>query len=285
MTTTTVNFVLESLNSEVTMDLCGNLFSEEIPGLDVSATAVLYVSIDDMKSVFQFQTDSDDINNLADADIKYYVDNASWPILNPANAMLDVPGLSLTPIAISNSAGSLPSNKMMVCHDFTRYLASKLFGTHFGVDLFNNETELLQNLRLICDDDAVPGHTWNDITAKIIKVSKSGDHEGLAGDDGSQYMTNDTNDNTNLCRVLFNQLIKNDISRFRDISVGIDSPQPLPFLPEDSISFKLTISPASEQEALTGVEAFGGRSYEIKLVMVPALEVVNTVVADDEDDE
>ena len=276
-----VNFVLESLNSEVTMGVAGNLFSEPIPVLDVSATAILYVSIDDMKSVFQFQTDSTDVNNLPSADIKYYVDTASWPALNPANAMMNVSSLSQNAIALIDSNGALADNKLMVCHDFTRYLASKLFGTHFGVDLFNNETELLQDLRLICDDSA-EGHTQYDVLAKLTAVSKSGTHEGLEGDAGSKFMTNATNDNTNLCRVLFDQMIAADISRFRDLSIGADQSQPLPFAVDDAISFKLTIAPIEGQEELTGVDAFGPRSYEIRFVIKDAADVANTEVAEDE---
>lgn len=283
-----VNFVLESLNSSVTMGVAGNLFSEPIPVLDVSATAILYVSIDDMKSVFKFQTDSTDFTNapsseiLTNADIKYYVDTAAWPSLNPMNAMMNVSSLSNGAIALIDSNGALADNKLMVCHDFTRYLASKLFGTHFGVDLFNNETELLQDLRLIADGSA-EGHTWYDIVAKVNSVSKSGTHDGLATDaDGNKYMTNATNDNTNLCRVLFDQMIGSVVARFQDISAGSDQPQSLPFQVDDAISFVLTIAPAEGQETLTGVDAFGARSYEIRFVIKDTADVANTEVAADE---
>lgn len=277
-----VNFVLSSLDSSVAMDLCGNLYSEAIPAIDASATAIIFVSIDDMKSVFQFQTDSTDVNNLAEADIKYYTDTASWPAINPVNAMMNVSTLSQGEIALIDSAGALADNKLMVAHDFTRYLASKLFGTHFGVDLFNNETELLQNLRLICDDSA-EGHTWYDVVAKVTTVSKSGDHAGLEGTAGDKYMTNATDDSTNLCRVLFNQMIGAAAPRFADISLGGDLPQPLPFAVDDAISFKLTIAPAEEQELLTGVEVIGARSYEIRFVIKETADVVNTEVAADEE--
>jgi hypothetical protein len=233
-----------------------------------------------MKDLFQYQTDSNDLDNLPEADIKYYVDATALPPLNPVNAMMD-DAASVNAISLTGTSGPLASNKALVCHDFTRYLASKLFGTHFGVDLFNNETELLQNLRLICDDSAAD-HTWYDIVAKVTNVSKTGAHLDLVVDaNNNKYMTNATNDNTNLCRVLFNQMVLSDVSRFKDItneSATYDGsiPHPLPFLVNDSISFKLTISPAADQEVLTQVEAFGGRSYEIKLIMVES--PVNTEV-------
>lgn len=276
-----VNFVLSTLDSSVAMDLCGNLFSESIPAIDASATAIIFVDIEDMKSVFQFQTDSSDVNNLAEADIKYYTDTASWPAINPVNAMMNISTLSQGAISLINSSGQLEDNKLMVAHDFTRYLAQCLFGTHFGVDLFNNETELLQNLRLICDDSA-EGHTWYDVVSKVTAVSKSGEHTGLEGEAGSKYMTNATDDSTNLCRVLFDQMIGADVARFRDISLGIDLPQPLPFAVDDAISFKLTIAPMEGQELLTGVDPIGARSYEIRFVIKASADVLNTEVAADE---
>lgn len=275
-----VNFVLDYLSSSVTMDICGAIHSAEIPLLDVSATAVFEISLDDLKSVFQFQTDSNDVVNLPESDIKYLVDLASWPDLNPANAMLDHT-LSASPIAVANTNGNLAANKMMVAHDFTRYLASKLFNTHFAVDLFDNELELLNDLRYICGNSA-EGHTWYDIMAKLTKVSKNGDHAGLQQLDGetSKYMTNATDSSDNLCKVLFDQMMTTEKARFADISLGADAFQPLPFQVDDTISFKLTIAPAEGQEALTGVEAFAPRSYAIKIVAKESAS--NTAVADNE---
>ena len=276
-----VNFVLSSLDSSVAMGLAGNLFSSIPPAIDASATAIIYVNIDDMKSVFQFQPNSADMTNLGEADIKYYIDTASWPAINPANAMLSVSALSQGAIALVDSSGLLADYKQMVAHDFNRYLAQCLFGTHLGVDLFNNETELLQNSRLICDDSAT-GHTWYDVVEKVTSVSKFGSHLGLVGDAGSQYMTDATDDSTNLCRVLFTQMIGADAGRFSAI-VNEDLPQPLPFAVDDAISFKLTIAPAEGQEALTQLASpIGPRSYEIRLVIKDAVDVVNTAVSADE---
>ncbi len=273
-----VNFVLDSLSSSVTMDICGTIHSADIVVLDTSATAVFEVSLDAMKDVFKFQTDSNDIQNQADADIKYQIDLASWPELNPANAMMHN-DLSVDPIASSNTAGTLPNNKMLVAHDFVRYLALKLFNTHYGVDLFDNELELLNDLRYICGNTA-EGQTWYDLMTKITAVSKSGDHADLAGDAGSKYMTNATDSSDNLCKVLFDQMMLTEKARFADIATGADDFQSLPFIVGDTISFKLTIAPAAGQEELTGVEAFAPRSYRIVFSIVEA--PVNTEVAEDE---
>lgn len=269
-----VQFVLTDLESSVQMGVGATVQTSVIPQLDVSAVAILEVSLDDMKAVFKYQTDSNDLTNLDESDIKYYVDPASWPDLNPANAMMQ----AASAIATANSAGPLDANKMLVAHDFERYLALKLFNTHYGVDLFNNELELLNNLRLICDDSA-EGHTWFDVKSKINKVGLSGDHADIQGADGAKYMTNANSSAENLCRVLLEQMTHDAITRFADVQ-PTDSPQSLPFEVDDSISFKLIVAPAEGQEELTGVEAFSARSYEIrlKIVATPA----NTEVAADE---
>ena len=263
-----VHFVLTALESSVTMDLSASVQVSEIPILDTSATAVLQVSVADMKSVFQFQTDSNDLTDLDATDIKYYVKMDSWPVLNPANAMLD-DGDSKDAIATSNADGPLASNKMLVAHDFVRFLALRLFNTHLGVDLFNNEVDLLKDLRKICGNQ-LEGQTWFDVTAKLHKVSVNGDHPDIVGDtDGQKYMTNANNTADNLCRVLLEQMTKSAISRFHEAgTISGETEQGLPFKAGDSISFKLNISPADGQEELTGIDPIETRSYEIRLNIV-----------------
>jgi len=261
-----VDFVLEDFASSVTMGTAGTLASASIPSLDASSVAVLEVNLDNMKDVFQFQTDSTDFVNTAATDLKYLVQMANWPNLNPSNAMLDHTSAT-NPIATVGSDGSnLAANKMMVCHDYTRYLAVKLFSTHFGVDLFNNEPELLQNLRTVTGV-ASSGQTWYDISASLVKVSTTGDHTGIVtGDASGNYMTNAQTANTNICKSLFDQLMGAAASRFSGLG-NSGSFQSLPFAADDTISFKLTVAAATNQHNLTGVSAIGNRVYKIKLVM------------------
>ena len=257
---TPVQFVLSELESAVQMSTQGTMDEQSIVPLDVSAVAVFEVTLDSMKSVFKFQTDSADITDLNASDIKYYVHSAEFPEVNPANAMLDATD------STGAIASSYANNKMLVAHDFVRYLASKLFNTYHGVDLFNNEVDLLKNLRSICGNGA-SGNTWFDIKAKLAKVGLSGTHANIAGTAGAKYMTNAEDTEENLCRVLFEQMVNSDISRFSDV-VASDAPQSLPFAANDSISFKLNISAAENQEDLTGVDPIETRSYEIRLLIV-----------------
>lgn len=266
--TMSIQFVLSAFESSVQMGVAGTIATSSIPAITTDATAVLQVSVEDMKNVFKYQTDSTDLTDANSDDIKYYVHPDAFPLLNPANAMMDAPD-SLNPIATANSDGDLPANKMLVAHDFVRYLALKLFNTHYGVDLFNNEVALLQDLRTICSETG-DGHTWKVIKDKLDTVGIAGSHGTIATDaNGDKYMTNEETGDDNLCRVLMQQMLGAASSRFAQIDTeAADGKQSLPFLANDSISFKLTISAAQDQELLTGVAAIPDRSYEIKLLLV-----------------
>ena len=80
--------------------------------------------------------------------------------------------------------------------------------------------------------------------------------------------TDEFTSNQNLSRELFRQVLNQGVSRFNDvtfadITVGgatISHTAPIPFEADDSISYKFTVNPATNQEALTGTTAFGGRS-------------------------
>ena len=261
------------------MTASGALLSEILSITDVSATAILYVDLAEMQSVFKFQTDSADFTDLSATDVQYYVDSAHWPSLNPADAMMD-DAASQNPILTADKNGALASNKMMVAHDFIRYLAKKLFNTPYGVDLFSNEVALLQNLRSVCGSGAT-GDAWFDVTEKVSGVSVSGSDARLEGTAGSKYLTNGVTDETNICREILLQIAGSAPSRLATL-VNTYGVQSVPFDPEDSISFKLDIHAAAGQEGLTGVAPIPSRPYEIKLIMVSDITGKNTEEAADE---
>ena len=263
-------FVLDAFESSVTMTTSGGLDSAAIPTVTADATAVFTVNVDHMKNVFKFQTDSADMLDTDASDLKYYVNMADWPTLNPANAMMNH-AASASPIASGFAA-----NKMLVAHDFTRYLAQELFGTHQGVDLFNNEVALLQNLRLICGTGAA-GRTWADIVTKMTAVSTTGDANFIVSDASGNYTTNSSSSNENICRVLHQQIASAAKERFSTLTNTAEA-QSLPFQVDDVISFKVIINPAANQHDLTGVPEIAARSYKIKLVMKASGDVSNTAV-------
>lgn len=281
------HFVVPAFEQTIQLGVVGSILSEPIPVIDVSAVAVIEVSTEMMRSVFQFQTDATDLNNLSDSDIKYYVDTAAWDgieLVNPANAMLNHTESLGTITAQDPTGAPLPTNKQFVAHDFVRYLSLRLFNTPYGVDLFQNEEDLMADIRAKCSADDTLGSVWKNIKAKLELVNKeNAEFDSASG----KCMTNGNTTADNICRVLMLQMLSTQIQRFQDITLAnaahsgeVGICQGLPFMDGDSISFKLSINPAEGQEETTGVEAFSGRSYEIRLAIRDAPE--NTEPADDE---
>ena len=275
-----VNFVLNKFSNSYTMSVSATLDAGSSVAIgDISAVAVYYISQDDIQKVFRFQADSYDVNDISNTDIKYFIDMQSWPtnlLINPSNAMLDK--------ADSNGAllqvGNPP--KMLVKHDFVRYLASKLFNTAQGVDLFNNESELIGNLNQMGNTsfEDISGILWKNST---LNTSIPADGTNRVIDLSTNWVatTNNFTTNDNICRELFQQILKNSASRFNTIVLDGTGTAPLPIVSGDSISYKFTVNPAPSQETLTGVSPFGGRTYQIKLLVTSLSTTgLNTVTTD-----
>lgn len=275
ITMSNVDIVLSDLSFSVQM-LAATMDSEMPPSLyDVSAVAVFAVSTSAMQNVFQFRTDSFDFSNATATDLKYFVDMAAWPAgfeVNPANAALDydAPTISSGAIAYTGYDGTPFSTEMMnVKHDFVRYLALQLFGSHDATDIFNNEEELVSNLESICDGSEA-GHPWYDISYALNRVSTLGTHPNLIFDTLTEgnCMTNDTTTADNLCREMFLQIAAVTPERLQNVQQTIFR-QPLLFQGGDSINFTVNFYPADGQEQLTGLaNPIPARPYKIKLYMV-----------------
>jgi hypothetical protein len=238
-----------------------------IPDISANAIAVLTVDIAQIQSVFTFK-------KISESDWRYFVNTDYWPTLNAANAMMDHAS-SANAIAVVYVA-----NKMMVAHDFLRYLALKLFRTHHGVDLFNNETELLQQIRLICGNGA--GYTMGEILSSLASVNLSGNHPNIVSDPSGNYMTNDDSSYHNIGRVLVEQLKGIAPERFANLENSSDA-RPIPFLEDDIVSFSMIINPPIGQEYLTNVYAISPRSYKIRLILKTTANVSNTEVDPNEE--
>jgi hypothetical protein len=277
-----VHFILSALASEVTLDLSASIPVDASMSLDVSAVAIQYISQDNIKAIFKYQTDSADTIDASSSDLKYYVDYSTFDGLdiNPANAVLS--SGEITDVGITGV--TLNSNKKMVAHDYLRFLAEDLFGTHFGVDIFNNEKAVIQSIRSVCGN-STSGCTWYDIKAAIKKVSTTSTETNLTGmatdDNNLKYLTNEANGTTNLCRVLMRQMLGSAPSRFADIGdEDADGLRSLPFEVGDIIGFKLIINAAENQHLITrSTDPVPKRSYEIQWVIA---NTSNTAVASDE---
>lgn len=259
-----VNFTLTGLNQEFTLGVSGELAGEAPVALDVSCVAVYNVKLSDMLAVFKFQSDSFDVNDTDASDIKYYVYMSNWPAalkLNPVHAG----ALSSSPILATG--GSIVAEKNLVKHDFVRYLAEQLFNTPHGVDLFSNEDALLSDL-------VAKGVTAREaIDASLNAVNQANAAHGTSPD---KYSTNALTGAANFSRELMRQVANAAPSRFASIT-NSTAIQSVPLLEDDTISFKVSISPAANQHDLTSrPTAFDTRVYQIKLVLKADVDATNT---------
>ena len=126
----------------VTSDLA-TIYGEQPAALTGDATVDVDVSTTLMQEIFQFQTDSTDIDDISLNDIKYKV------VYTPSNPILPF-GIDIdtsSNVASGAIAGSAGLNQNLT-YDYLRHLADELFGTHLGVDLFNNEEAVRSALNL-----------------------------------------------------------------------------------------------------------------------------------------
>ena len=119
---TTLNFDLTAFDLSLNLDVSMDMDEQAITySRDASATVVIQVPVDDLKTTFKFVTDASDVDDLSAADTKYYVDAAAFPKINVAHAMAEdgaTPSLTTGQIATGYAAG-----KNLMKHDFMRYLA------------------------------------------------------------------------------------------------------------------------------------------------------------------
>jgi len=165
------------------------------------------------------------------------------------------------------------TSKNLMKHDYLRYLSYRLFNTPFGVDLFSNETALLENI-------ATKGATVHSNIQNSLATVDTSNVAGTLDASGFRYFVNSDSTNTNLSRELLRQIAANAPARFATVT-DTSGVQSIPLLAEDSINILLTVYATPGQNALTGVAAIPARTYTIKLVMKsPDNTAVNQVVGD-----
>jgi len=274
-----VNFVINRFSGSYSLSTLATV-DDPIDGvLDVSATGVFYISQADIQSVFQVQTDSVDMADALASDLHHYVFMNRWPTtttLNPVNAMMDR-SLSYSPIMNVN----IP-NKMLIKHDFMRYLAVKLFNTAQAVDLFNNESAMIGGLNTLGQQAY-----QQDISASLWKYATTSTYPTSPYTSGGfvvdpvtslKSTTADITTDDNICYILLNKLLMDEPERFKNIVVDANGLFPVPILAGDTINFTTTIIPADGQHNLTGVAPFGPRQYQIKLVIDDGTNVNTTPI-------
>jgi hypothetical protein len=293
----TIDFVLENFAIDRTLDVSGMFETSTIPTLDVSATAYYYVSLESIRNTFLY-SESEITANVVD----YYVDfnyNSADVANSNFGGRLTTGGAYGTPdtagafffnptlaFAEESEIGYPDSNKnkRTVAHDYIRSIAVDLFNTYHGASLFYNSPQLIRDIRdqfgFNGDNtlSIVSGEMQNVIITKLNDISMQSFNEDLLVDgNGYKYTNAGTLGNLqdNITMVLMNQMMGSQPSRFSNLGDSNLVPEfsglrTLPFQANDTISFKLTIHPASGQNTVVSSEAtVHPRSYKIQMILVP----------------
>jgi hypothetical protein len=263
------------LNQSFNLSTLAELDANAIIPDTTDATAVFYVRLSDMLNVFKYQTDAADVNNIDASDIKYYVFHRKWPTelkINPSHAMMDQAG------SLGKLGENFTSDRSLVKHDFIRYLALRLFNTVHGVDLFRNESDLRENMTYFGEN------VRYNIDSILSGISTTSTNVSMSYDaSANKYLTNDSSGNTNLCRDLMRQVAAYAPSRFYNNGGNTADLRNVPFVENDTITFKVIVESAADQNVLTGVSSIPSRSYTIKLILNNTVTSnTNTVVSDSE---
>ena len=231
-----INVVLRAMNSQILMNS-----SAEIPDYSSSFTSDAILTLTTqvpatvLQSTFFFRTDSD---ITPDSSFCYfYVDKSKWvnlqTVINPKNGSI---------------TGNAYVSNDNISKDFLRDLARQLFGTYQAADLFTNENEIVSDIHAKCDTVAVT------IDSLVTSIDKStGTFAGMLQDSSGNKYFDDNSSTSNISRELFNELMTYAPERFSDLknnwtySLEEDGFYKMPILPGDVITFKLTVTPASDQ--------------------------------------
>jgi hypothetical protein len=307
-----MNFKLACLNRDLnsTVDASVNIGDLMNYTPDVRNPSIVYeVSTQVLRNVFQFSTVLDDTNAPTEPDIRYYVDMTSWPSyykLNVANGMADY-DTNLSPAYQVNSdyqtdnvGVPYPPEKMLMKDIAVRDLANQIFGTPFGVQYFNNEAALTNDI----EDQAKM--LWEQyIEFQLKYVDTSSNSPGMEADaDGNAYATSTISELnysngigdvilgedyapstcanvSNPTKLLLEQIMSTQTGRDRFNTDSLAAPnangrsgentiggtnnrQPLPFIQGDTITFKVTHYHG--QNNISSNTSLVSRDYYISLI-------------------
>ena len=231
---------LDTSANSIHADLSGNITAS----FAANAGAQIDVSLNLLKSIFMFQTDSDDVTNIVADDVTYKVvdPGASW-VYSPADA--DMSYNSIYTGGVNNR----------VQEDWVRYVAKEIFGTHFGVDLFTNEEEVRSNL--VTDSLNALKSRFTFLAGKNVLT----DADVLEGDV-----------QINPSRQILRQIITNDSARLNDSEINTrdgNGFSEMPLRAGDKLYFVFTAKPhLSQNDIVADASNPLPRTYLICMVAV-----------------
>jgi len=189
--------------------------------------ANLYVSRDQLRNVFRYGTNAADLTDVSDEDLRFYVDATGFADLS-VNTQLCVNTESDAGTLINTDSGSTLVNQITrawisgtenvandydsdaklamytvdnksLIKDLFRDLANQMFGTQYGVDIFQNESDICDNT---ASNTAVlfqsGGNIWN-----VLDVANE--------------KTGEPADASNIGQLIFRNIMANDADRFADV--------------------------------------------------------------------
>lgn len=226
------------------------------------ATGVYYVSLDDFRSIFTFQTTEISGGVLSSssiydpsANINYYVNSYLLPEINPAHTMMDASGSEGIIVTSHNPYSNL------LKHDYIFYMVQQKYGNTNITGFINNKNVLKNSLEEL-------GWDFKTNFENIFFYSEN---------NGNGF-TNADIDDDNIGKRLFEQIeyfasdrLYTDTSgnnRIRDVS----SVQSFPFIENDSINFFWTLNNNDEN--------INTRKYRIKLILTNNTNLVNRLPTD-----
>lgn len=233
--TTARPFYLSELDIAVdaSLALMSGEDTAELTGYD--AAAEFEVPLAFLRNLFQFHTDASDVNDVVPTDTLYKVEYTE------SNDQITSNFITNTLVTGNKQDANAPLQDL--ARDYVRYLAKMLFNTTQGVDLFDNETDLRNNLHSECR---------NKLHAKFLDLA---DHGVLSANAP----------NPNPSKKLLQQIIKrapgrlagddvNNTANPWQIASGSEAAEnawyEMPLVVDDSICFKLTVSADPGQNSI-----------------------------------
>ena len=250
--------------------------------------AQVEMSVAEAKQMFLFQSDAIDINDVIGSDLRYRLEYTPSTQTNDDGVPDVVMSSGLIANAICNATdnndhvyevGTSGATNKAVPHDYLRFLAYKLFRTHLGVDLFDNETAVREAL---------------DVSARSALNQKLVDIAGLSSGswlDASACAELAQDASFNAIHPTYSivqKMINSDPIRFSDMSANFvagdatgdenATPAPYfyaPFIAGDSLQFRLLVKAESTQNSVVndntinfeGTADAQGRTYRLKIVL------------------
>jgi hypothetical protein len=150
------------------------------------------------------------MNEVTATDVKYYVFDRNWPAelkINPLHAMMN----KTESENMLGNAETFDDSKMLVKHDFIRYIALQLFNTVNGVDLFQNESDILENITYYGENSRIGIQSVLDTVSTM-----SADITMNIDSSMNKYSTNQNDSILNISRELMRQIAVSAPARLED---------------------------------------------------------------------